>query len=1363
MNLLLKKERIIKLVLLLIIFIITPIFSTITINSVNNEDLKLYNEQENSDLIKLSQGIGEDPWWDVSWKYRQSINITNKYDDNLNNYGIMFEFNHTNITSTNKAQADLDDLRIIQNGTFIKYYYTIEGDIARVWFESNVGADSSNYNTYMYYGNPTATRESTYFDEDRFGMAWYDFEHPGSSTARDLFGKNDGSIASVGANVQYTTGYRGDWALDFANTQTSAYINVPNTVLYGSSEFTICFWATEGQSGEYIISGSDGSDHNDMIMASPTQIGWHFYVWLRNASGGHIYRDLHLDDSLIWSYPNGNPDDPIDIAPGGLIIAQEQDSLGGGFDANQAFSGNIDDLRFFNYDLSWRELYWLYHNYNLNISLMGEQERAASVRIVVRDIDGRPVPNAEVSLVNNTAPIANRTIVTFNASDIGVVNFEDIPFGEYNVTVNYTLNQGGMIYENVLYDSAELEDATLNFFGLFCNETIYVDIWSIDFEVDDWEGDPMDYGYVLVYNNSNSDPLLANLTLGTGTGINTFRWLNRSQYYYELYYYNKDYLTKQNLLESDTIYRESKLNSTTFFVNQTAELSGGSVYRSSVNIYAENSSTSDIGKSKIIAVDINIELEEIITHLVSLDVQYLASDNTWKIVEEGSKIYGTSDTSDTIHLNIIDKYEAYGIKSIVNFFNSTPSNGIITINYNETTQVYEKAQMSKLRIYTFDKSSENQPIQYMIVKVVNSTGYNIANLVTDSYGEAKGYYNDVPFWYFHGDYNFSLSFYGSNKSFLVSQSDKYYDPGKEYYDLDPYNYTLDSTSVLKFNVTINIEDYQSRFQDTLGISEVNWGDMMYFEVNYTIKTPILDWTPIQNPTYVRYEIYKLGTSIVVRSGDMAPGDNGNYSLQLNSDVLIGSEWYKMRIFGRKIGYIDPYDVNFDFRVIGVNTGILLHDYNTKDIIISNRTSEYFTQSINITLSYFVAGEPSNRISGATLTYNIAGLSGVSGLIDEEPSSTGYYTFLFDTLIVSNVGQYLIEITADKDNYTKIDDYEIILDIEPIPTTLNGESRVKIIDDVPVLSEQNYTFEYYDTINDARITDCETKYYEWNKLDDEGNFLHGVGNEGVGFLIETVDDLYTLDFDTETRETATYSIAVYLEKSNYLIKFADLTITIVPRPIDDDLIGFPSRQLNLKQGVNVVIQLNIVDKITALPLTDVNVTLTIIGYNPVIATYMGGGIYQLVFSTNGIDTFFTPKSLSAEIIIEKENYETKNWVFNIVVGMTEIFPGFPLFYFLMIIIGVGAVAGAIAGYRFIQLAKIPEFVKKAKSMKKEIKGRNTISEKNLYPVKEEFIAKKYGDDWNVLGLSLKDILGVSQKKGKKLPDTINKTDENGGVD
>ena len=89
------------------------------------------------------------------------------------------------------------------------------------------------------------------------------------------------------------------------------------------------------------------------------------------------------------------------------------------------------------------------------------------------------------------------------------------------------------------------------------------------------------------------------------------------------------------------------------------------------------------------------------------------------------------------------------------------------------------------------------------------------------------------------------------------------------------------------------------------------------------------------------------------------------------------------------------DVIYDFKVNGLKAGIYLHNYTTKDVLISNKTSVYFTQVINITFSYFISGQPSNRISGATLTYDIVDLSGFSGSINEDPLSPGYYTFLVD--------------------------------------------------------------------------------------------------------------------------------------------------------------------------------------------------------------------------------------------------------------------------------------------------------------------------------------------------------------------------------
>ena len=37
----------------------------------------------------------------------------------------------------------------------------------------------------------------------------------------------------------------------------------------------------------------------------------------------------------------------LSIDPGGLVLAQEQDSVGGGFTSAQAFSGSLDEVRFY--------------------------------------------------------------------------------------------------------------------------------------------------------------------------------------------------------------------------------------------------------------------------------------------------------------------------------------------------------------------------------------------------------------------------------------------------------------------------------------------------------------------------------------------------------------------------------------------------------------------------------------------------------------------------------------------------------------------------------------------------------------------------------------------------------------------------------------------------------------------------------------------------------------------------------------------------------------------------------------------------------------------------------------------------------
>ena len=184
-----------------------------------------------------------------------------------------------------------------------------------------------------------------------------------SNLALDGSGKNH--HVTIHGSPSWVDGKFGR-GFDFDDHQTSQYLDVPYTSLDGLSDFTIVFWACGGGGGEYLISGSDGRNHNYMLMRGPTASGWHFYVWRRGGEyGAHIYEDLVQADFLIYS----NPGDPVDLAPGGLIIAQEQDRVGGGFDPGQSFSGKLDEIYIYSEALSDEEMEMLFNGIIVTKSL----------------------------------------------------------------------------------------------------------------------------------------------------------------------------------------------------------------------------------------------------------------------------------------------------------------------------------------------------------------------------------------------------------------------------------------------------------------------------------------------------------------------------------------------------------------------------------------------------------------------------------------------------------------------------------------------------------------------------------------------------------------------------------------------------------------------------------------------------------------------------------------------------------------------------------------------------------------------------------------------------------------------------------
>ncbi|MHA1478124.1 MAG: hypothetical protein ACTSPU_07990, partial [Promethearchaeota archaeon] len=231
-------------------------------------------------------------------------------------------------------------------------------------------------------------------------------------------------------------------------------------------------------------------------------------------------------------------------------------------------------------------------------------------------------------------------------------------------------------------------------------------------------------------------------------------------------------------------------------------------------------------------------------------------------------------------------------------------------------------------------------------------------------------------------------------------------------------------------------------------------------------------------------------------------------------------------------------------------------------------------------------------------------------------------------------------------------------------------------------------------------------------------------------------------DTEILEIASYTLIIRLGETNYIERDAIIFLNIVPRDIGieiDDIISVVS-------GNALTIDISLTDTINDSPLLNAVVILELSGVTFDNFTDNGDGTYSITIPDSRlVDAFIVTELVPANIIINKANYSQTTESFTIEVKITEIFPGFPMFYFLMLVGAIVAVVGSLVASRQIRRARIPTFVKKTREMSKNIKGRKTISDSLLYPSKEEYVIKKLGDKWETLGLSLEEILGHSTKK------------------
>ncbi|MFX0210799.1 MAG: carboxypeptidase-like regulatory domain-containing protein, partial [Candidatus Hodarchaeota archaeon] len=657
-------------------------------------------------------------------------------------------------------------------------------------------------------------------------------------------------------------------------------------------------------------------------------------------------------------------------------------------------------------------------NYKIDTALNDEvQEVAGEVTFITKDVDGRIVPNAEVTITEDYGTPTEVGPYETTEED-GSTHFSNVAYGLYNVTVNYTIPYSGI--EAVVYNSSLIpEEFLIDGSGKVYELTL--NMCTIDFEIVDYGGYPLTYGYINVSYNEGGTAL--DILQLENDGKATFRWLNRSFYYYQIYYNNIDFSPNPTPINASYIWRDdyakypdgTKHQFHTFDINKENQASPSGYFNVKERIYT-NWSTTEISDIKLLNVTISIQNNEF---LKNVSVYYIdSSDNTdtlsHRILFDDSYVGETSekisiDLMTVVNSKLSTEYRlAYGLLIDVWGVNSSICTGDIKINMTEAWHVYNKTDISILNIRVL---GDGNTISDAIVSIKsNSTIYGqIVNTTLKSDKDRNSYsfsyINDLPFIYLRGYYyNFSVA-WGEGASlrntFNVSGPDP--DQWAPIIDVPWYNYSL-----LKYNFTLEFDidmgaidpsTYKIKFDDITAPDDVIWGKNVTIQVHFNkTEDDWGTWDNVTSPDDISLTIKRA--EVVLFTFAMNPtGMDGYWMKEFNSSILsagLSGLFYKIVITGSKSPYILQGDEIFTLFVDGKSTILTLHDYYSPILeeITDNTISQRFGELVNITVQFY--NDSNNPLMDAEIAFEWLNLGYNYTGFQPDPLNPGYFTLTLDT-------------------------------------------------------------------------------------------------------------------------------------------------------------------------------------------------------------------------------------------------------------------------------------------------------------------------------------------------------------------------------
>lgn len=324
-------------------------------------------------------------WYSTSWEQRLHFSIPQaRIPADVTDFPVYVDLSMFGSAFFDAVKTDGRDIRITAGDGVTELPIELVSintgtDTGELYFKADLYRNAPN-DFYIYYQNEDAiaySRSDTYGSNNVWTnnyLAVYHLEEDAAGTSNLNLYKDSTVNAYDGDDYNTSNGKTGLFGKgqEFGDSQDD-YLILPREVLNGVTNLTTSWWhqTTVGGSQTIVSGAKDNTAAGTNEYIAYFSATNNFQIYYQNAA-----EDFGLSDTIgthntgSWNFfavtgedaidevnyfvngvgdtenPDPQPITTLSIANGGLIVGQEQDSLGGGFQNTQNFEGLLDELRF---------------------------------------------------------------------------------------------------------------------------------------------------------------------------------------------------------------------------------------------------------------------------------------------------------------------------------------------------------------------------------------------------------------------------------------------------------------------------------------------------------------------------------------------------------------------------------------------------------------------------------------------------------------------------------------------------------------------------------------------------------------------------------------------------------------------------------------------------------------------------------------------------------------------------------------------------------------------------------------------------------------------------------------------------------